>query len=505
MDEVAEFALWQHQTDALAGLREARGKGHTRIVLQAPPGAGKTEIATELTKAARGKDRHVTFTVPMLTLVDQTVKRFEKRGIPADDIGVMQAKHERTKLNAPVQVVSVQTLARRENARPLTHLAIIDECHLQHESVLKWMAANPDITFIGLSATPWAKGMAEHWHTKITVATIAELIEKGILAKFRTFVPAERPDLSHVSEVAGDYAEDELSDEMSQHRLVADVVKTWLEKAEGRPTLVFAVDRKHAATITNQFTGIGVRAQYVDGETEMDDRAAYIDQLRTGEVQVIVSIGTMTTGVDIPWVSCISYVRPTRSHMLFVQSICRGLRSYDGKEDCLILDHSMTTATMGLVTDIEFPELRKGKHPKGVSRETERETPRPRECMQCHFMIPPKIRQCPECGWVSQLQSEITYEDGELVEFGAGPAKPKRIGKTDEAFFFGELKAFGQRMGYKPGWPAVQFKERFGVWPRAYEKAPLQRVSTETLVWIRERQLAYKEQQKAKERYAHAV
>ena len=115
---------------------------------------------------------------------------------------------------------------------------------------------------------------------------------------------------------------------MQEQRLVADVVQTWLEKSGGRPTFCFAVDRAHAAKITSQFDGAGVRVEYVDAFTEQDDRAEYIEQLRTGEVQVVVSIGTLTTGVDVPWVSCISFVRPTRSEMLFVQALCRGLRSY---------------------------------------------------------------------------------------------------------------------------------------------------------------------------------
>ena len=95
----------------------------------------------------------------------------------------------------------------------------------------------------------------------------------------------------------------------------------------------------------------------MDAFTDTDDRAAYIEELRDRRDAGRCHIGTMCVGVDIPWVSCIQYVRPTRSKMLFVQSISRGLRAYPGKDYCLILDHSMTSNNLGQVTDIGEPGL----------------------------------------------------------------------------------------------------------------------------------------------------
>jgi superfamily II DNA or RNA helicase len=497
--------LWDHQLDAVDLLREARRNKKTRIVLQAPPGAGKTEVAVELTKAARSKGRAVAFTVPYLTLVDQALNRFELRGIPSEEIAVMQAQHPRTDEKLPIQIVSVQTLNNR--AYPLADVVLVDECHLQYACVKRWMAACPDITFVGLSATPWAKGMADDWHQLIVVETITGLIEKKILSPFRTFAPPQRPNLDgvRIDNRTSDYAEGELSEVMQEHRLVADVVATWLDKAEGRPTLCYAVDRAHAAALTDQFTGAGVRAKYIDAFTEQDERAAYINELKTGETQVIVSIGTLTTGVDIPWVQCVSFVRPTRSEILFVQSICRGLRAYEGKTDCLILDHSMTTSRMGLVSEIGFSDLRPGKTPKGESVSRETPPPLPRECPSCHFMIPPKVRLCPECGFECKPQSQIEYEDGELVEVGLSAAEKRKAKANREwtveqkARFFGELKSFGIAKSYSQHWASNQYKDRFGVWPNdpRIRHAPEFRPSHETLLWIREKQMAYAKAQRA--------
>ena len=72
-------------------------------------------------------------------------------------IGVMQANHPRTDPLARVQVASVQTLARR--GVPHAALVIVDEAHIRSKVIENLMAERPDVFFVGLSATPWAKGM----------------------------------------------------------------------------------------------------------------------------------------------------------------------------------------------------------------------------------------------------------------------------------------------------------------------------------------------------------
>ena len=110
----------------------------------------------------------------------------------------------------------------------------------------------------------------------------------------------------------------------------------------------------------------GLAAAYVDDETPREEREAIKDQLRAGEIKVIVSIGVMTTGVDIPEIGGIVLARPTKSEMLFVQIIGRGLRTAPGKADCLILDHSDTTLRLGFPTDIHHDRLDIGERHKAA-------------------------------------------------------------------------------------------------------------------------------------------
>ena len=104
--------LRTYQWDTIEKLRRSLAGGKRRPVVQAPTGSGKTEVAASIVRMAREKGKRVIFTVPALELIDQTVERFARHGIL--EVGVMQAAHELTDRDQPVQVCSVQTLNRRD-------------------------------------------------------------------------------------------------------------------------------------------------------------------------------------------------------------------------------------------------------------------------------------------------------------------------------------------------------------------------------------------------------
>ena len=132
----------------------------------------------------------------------------------------------------PVQICSAQTLARR--GFPEVDVAVVDECHLRFDVIDRWMAERPEMIFVGLSATPWSVGMADHWSDLIVPTSISELIEVGKRSSFRVWAPSH-PDLDGIATVAGDYHEGQLSERMSEPTLVADVVSTWLERGHDQP------------------------------------------------------------------------------------------------------------------------------------------------------------------------------------------------------------------------------------------------------------------------------
>jgi DNA repair protein RadD len=333
--------LHSHQELAIGMLRQALSSGSKRPVLQAPTGSGKTILAAAIIEMALAKGKRVLFCVPQLSLIDQTVERFAEEGI--EDVGVIQANHPLTDTAKPVQICSVQTLANR--MIPPGDLVIVDECHVLFKLYKDWMN-RPEwkaVPFIGLSATPWTKGLGKIYDDLLIPTTTFEMIEKKFLSPFKVFAPSH-PDLRGVKTVAGDYHEGQLSAVMSDAKLTADIVKTWKEKGEDRPTLAFCVDRAHAKKLREQFEAAGVCCGYVDAFTTRPERNEIAEKFRARLYQVVCSVGTLTTGID--WdVRCIILARPTKSEILYVQIIGRGLRTAVGKTECWSLDHSDNPST----------------------------------------------------------------------------------------------------------------------------------------------------------------
>ena len=485
--------LRDYQLTAIETLRDALVTGSMRPVVQAPTGAGKTVIAAAIVNMARDKGKKVLFCVPSISLIDQTVDRFRANGIW--DVGVIQAQHELTDPSQPVQVCSIQTLARR--TIPTADLVIVDECHVMFRLYDRWMN-HPDwakVRFVGLTATPWAKGMGAkgRWDKLIIGTTTKELIDKKHLSDFKVYAPAH-PDLSGVKLHLGDYELTSLAAAMNKGKLVADIVSTWIERGEQRPTICFAVDRLHAKTIQKEFVEAGVNAEYMDAFTDLKDRADIVDRFQKGEVKIICNVGVLTTGFDAD-VRCIILARPTKSEILYVQMIGRGLRTADGKDHCLILDHSDTTIRLGFVTDIHSDRLDDGKPKKQQSK------PRallPKECSQCHFLKPPRVKECPACGFQGSANGRIECEDGELYEITRGKGLVARNATpADMQRWFSDLVRYSDLRGYKRGWAFHAFRDKFKVSPPNWLSAtPSNMISPDIASWIKSRNI-----RQAKARY----
>ena len=459
------------QALAMIMLKDAIREGARRPLLQAPTGFGKTILGAHVVAGALAKLKRVVFTVPAITLVDQTFERFVENGIDPSDMGVIQGNHQWRRPHAPVQIASVQTLARR--GYPETDVVVVDEAHLQFEAINQWVDDRPDLLFVGLTATPWAKGLGKRYDRLVKPTSLTELIELGYLSPFKVFAPSH-PDLHGVETVAGDYHERQLAERMSKAELVADVVTTWLRLGENRPTLCFAVNRAHAAALHQRFTEAGVPAAYVDAKTPRDERAAIGRDLESGRIKVVCNIGCLTTGID--WdVRCLILARPTKSESLFVQIIGRALRTAPGKDHAIILDHSDTHLRLGMVTDIDHDELDDGKSPAKAEREAkERGLPLPKECPSCAGLIPAAATECPCCG-ATRPRPMFVEADGELLELGRGgkrqkaPTATEVLRERDKRVVFAQLSYIQQERGRSPGWVAHAYREIFDVWPRGMD------------------------------------
>jgi superfamily II DNA or RNA helicase len=450
--------------------------------MAAPTGAGKTKLAATIAAGAVAKGNRMAFVVPAISLIDQTVEMFDAEGV--DGIGVMQANHALTDWTKPVQVCSIQTI-RSRGQYPDADIVVIDECHVLHKAHKDWMAHEDwaRIPFIGLSATPWARGLGKQFDKLLIASTTKEMIRLGWLSPYRVFAPA-KPDLSEIRKIADDFHQGDLSAAMNKPKLVGDVIDTWKRLWGKDKTVVFCVDLAHARSITDGFLDESIRFGYQDASTPTYERLELRRAFHAGEIKGVCSCETMIMGVD--WdVRCLVWARPTMSEMLYVQGTGRGLRTAPGKDELLIIDHADNAMRLGFVDDIHYTELDDGKPKKKAPRKV----PLPRMCKQCKALMPPATVICPECGHLAQRRNKVMFVNGELVQVDLAMVRPEAqascFDEDELRTLYAMLKGYSEFKSYQRGWIAHKFKDRTGGWPpRAYESLAAVEPSGTVVRWI---------------------
>ena len=443
--------LRQYQSDAIgkvyASLRE-----HMSVMLQMPTAAGKTHVAMEIIQHGLKHGKRIGFCVDRITLLDQTLDQFTEHGIP---FGVVQSDHPMWNAAAPVQIISLQTLARRRPDNwPPVDLFIIDEAHVQYEIVKKLMARWNNIKYIGLSATPFTRGLGLIWQDLVVATTTSELIELGYLADYDAYAPSQ-PDLTGVRRSGADYSTPDLEERMNV--LTGDIVAHYVAHGGGGKGLYFTPTVAYAQSLALEFQTQGVDADHVSGYDTDERRQEVMGKYKSGEIQVVTNCEVLTKGFDQPDIMVGGLCRPTRSLSLHIQMCGRFIRAFEGKKK-LILDHAGNIERLGFPDDDLPTTLDMGE--ANVNSDTrDRDDPQPWTCPKCHSLVPERTRICPTCGHAAQRPAGVQVEAGVLQ-------KIERTGVSQKQAVYSMLNQMRIEMKYKQGWVANQYKQLFGVWPR---------------------------------------
>lgn len=459
------ISLRDYQLSGVARLRDSIRK-HTRSILVAPTGAGKTRMAIRIMQGAIQQNNRVWFIVHRRELCKQTSQALWEAKVEHGMI--MSGK---TRSPSLAQVGTVITAANRiEKLLPEQRpkVIIFDEAHRSvSNSYQRIIDACPDAYVIGLTATPErtdGRGLGEVYSDLVEVQSMAWLIENGYLSQYRLIAPSQGPDLSNVRTVKGDYDEKQLTELMDRPTITGNAIAAYKEFVPGKRCMVFCVSIKHSEHTCEQYNAAGIPAEHIDGTYTDNEREAALERFRKGETLVLCSVQLAIEGLDIPAVEAVQQLRPTQSIIVYLQLIGRGLRPEEGKKELVILDQVNNWLRHGLPCDEREWSLEGRARRKRGQRDEDPEI-KAIQCDGCFHVFKKGPSACPECGKpIENKGRQIQEVEGKLSEIDLQAAKRERKREQGKARTIDDLVALGisRQMNKPAAWAAITHASRQG-------------------------------------------
>lgn len=389
-DAVIEW--WRHTTDP--------------CVIEAATGSGKSWIVGMLAKTLYrlSSGKRVLCLAPSKELIEQNSEKYGHLGEPYSVYSASIAKSLRHQVVFATEG-TFKKVAKRLG--PEFAGVIIDEAHRITPTIKKIIEdmreGNPNLRVCGLSATPYrigdgfifaidTNGNAIHetqtrnpYFKKLVYYIGAkQLIDEGFLTPVTVGdINSESYDTSGLEVQRNGQFRQSTIDQAFEgwgrktSGIVADIVA---QAQNRRGVMIFAATVRHAEEVMASLPSGNSRMIGGKHNTSKADRERLVRDFKAQKYKYLVSVGTMTTGVDFTHVDVIAILRATESISLLQQMIGRGLRLHDGKYDCLLLDYAGNLDRHCPDGDVFRPEIRAAYQSKGTGE------------IECH---------CPQCDGVN--------------------------------------------------------------------------------------------------------
>lgn len=433
--------LRPYQQELLEQVRAAYRQGYRSPCIVLPCGGGKSVIVAEMAKRTAAKGNRALFLVHRRELCDQIKRTFYSWGV---DMSLCE-------------VNMVQTASRRVSRMPEPSLIITDENHhCLAGGYRKIYDAFPHARRVGVTATPIrlnGGGLGDVNDLLIEGPDARWLIENDFLAPYDYYAP-KLVDDSGLKTSRGEF---DLRGLEISRKVYGDAVGHYQKLADGKQAVCYCSSIEHSQRMAAEFSGAGIPAAHIDGETPRYTRDRLVSQFRAGSIRILCNVDLISEGFDVPDCGACILLRPTKSLTLFIQQSMRCMRYQPGKR-AVVIDHVGNCMRFGLPDDRREWELA----PKKKKKSGPGECP-VRQCPKCWFTFPAVRTACPMCGY------QFPAPKRELEEIREA-ALEKFMGFTldfsgpEQCQNLQQLQAYGKARGFKPGWAWHQAK-RLGMVP----------------------------------------
>jgi superfamily II DNA or RNA helicase len=393
-----QFELRDYQKELKSHIYQLIRDGQKRILVYAPTGSGKTAILSSILSDALSRNKREMLIVHRDFLVEQSRQAMIKTGIDSNNIGIIKAGFPENRDRA-IQIAGLQSLQNRPTPDGLD-LVILDECHstafFKHYQTIRQETLNA--VHLGFSASPWRLKSTDeyfglHFEAIAEGPGIGELIESGYLARPRYYGYGGLVDICKLdTNKSGEFKDSQMESEFIKSEVPKAVTEKILELCDGRTGIIFNSGVEQSQIQTQLLNTAGVPTVHLDADTSPKERQIAFNKLSSGEIRCISSIGCLTEGFDVPSISFVVLSRATKSRALYIQMSGRGLRTYQDKTDCLILDFGGNVKRLGMLNKKVLITLEPTPKPDDDSML--------KECPECNSMVSIFARICPDCGYV---------------------------------------------------------------------------------------------------------
>jgi len=387
-----ELTPYEHQTVVLDELKEARDeRNQYRNLVVSATGTGKTMIAAfDYKRLCNDKKEPPTllFLAHRKEILEQAKDSFRQVLLDANFGEPLYDGKEPTHYNylfCSVPSFNSRKLIDRFG-KGYWDVVILDEAHHgkanSYQDILHRL--KPKI-LLGLTATPEradGTSIAEDFDSPLAAEIrLPDALEKKLLCPFHYYAVSDTVDFSSLSWIRGRYDHNELNQILTGNDVRASlIIKKLIEylpapldpttfDSDGVKGLGFCISQDHARFMANRFCDAGIRAVTIDSRTPSDEREKARKDLSSGKINFIFTVDVFNEGIDIPSVNCLLFLRPTESHVVYLQQFGRGLRHSNKKDQVIVLDF-IGKARKEFRYDLRIKSLLPGKR-NDLSKEIE--------------------------------------------------------------------------------------------------------------------------------------
>lgn len=331
------------QQEALTALAKLQQDNKHKALLISATGTGKTYLSAFAVKKANPK--RLLFLAHREQILKQACKTFAKI-IPDIQYGILSANHK--DFHKPYLFATINMLSKEENLTQFTpthfDYIIIDETHRAGaSSYLKILNYFQPQFLLGMTATPKRTDGFDIYqlfdHNIAYEIRLNQAMQENLLCPFHYF---------GITDITVD--NQEINDNSTFNDLTTDARVTHIinqsqyygfsgERLRG---LIFCSQIEEAQILSQKFNERGFNTIALSGKDSQETRTNAIHKLEQKErstgLDYIFTVDIMNEGIDIPAINQIIMLRPTKSAIIFVQQLGRGLRKYPQKDYVVILD-----------------------------------------------------------------------------------------------------------------------------------------------------------------------